>query len=142
MRTNRYCCAVLMLTIVLAPAQAAMVDTAMPWPQLGPQVAVQDSADELMARLQALGVDPVVAGSRVAALTPAERAELAARLDQLPAGGDVLGTLAFAALVLLLTDILGYTDVYSFVTRTVNGEKVSASKVGNCEPTASAAATQ
>ncbi len=79
--------------------------------------------DDLRARLKMLGVDPADLEGRVAALTPEEADELAARLDELPAGGDVLGAAIFVLLVLLVTDILGYTDVYPFITRTVNGDK-------------------
>jgi hypothetical protein len=121
-----------LMSLHVAPSQAAMVATAVSWPMT---TAGDDHA--LSARLQALGVDPNVAHARIAALTPEERAQLG-RLEQLPAGGDVLGAVAFSALVLLLTDILGYTDVYPFVTRTVNGEKTT-SKLENCEPTAAAA---
>jgi hypothetical protein len=43
---------------------------------------------------------------------------LSQRLDTLPAGGDAFGTIITAAvlvfLVLLVTDILGYTKVFSF----------------------------
>jgi hypothetical protein len=46
---------------------------------------------------------------------------LAQKLDQLPAGGDGLGVVIGAALVvfivLLITDILGYTDVFTFVKK-------------------------
>jgi hypothetical protein len=53
--------------------------------------------------------------ARVAALTDAEAAELAARIDELPAGGvSVLGAALIVFLVLLLTDILGYTKVFPF----------------------------
>ena len=53
--------------------------------------------------------------ARVAALTDAEAAELAARLDELPAGGvSILGAILIVFLVLLLTDILGYTKVFPF----------------------------
>lgn len=82
-----------------------------------------DVRDALRARLVALGVDPGLAQARVDALTEAEAAQLAARLDSLPAGGDAVGAVIFVFLVLLVTDILGYTDVYPFITRTVNGDK-------------------
>jgi hypothetical protein len=40
-------------------------------------------------------------------------------MDQLPAGGDAVGVLIGASLfvfiVLLITDILGFTDVFPFV---------------------------
>lgn len=87
----------------------------------------------LAHRLEALGLPARLARDRVGRLTVAERETLAARLDQLPPGGDAIGALAFVALILLLTDILGLTDVYPFVTHTVNGEKTTA-KAGDCAP--------
>jgi hypothetical protein len=62
-----------------------------------------------------LGVDPAHAQNRVAALTDQEAAQLAARLDELPAGGsDILMVALIVFLVLLFTDIMGYTKVFSF----------------------------
>jgi uncharacterized protein DUF6627 len=70
---------------------------------------------EVRAQLQAYGVDPAQLKARVAALTDEEAAELAARIDSLPAGGiDILGAILLVFLVLLLTDILGYTKVFPF----------------------------
>lgn len=69
---------------------------------------------ELRAQLEAMGVDPGQARDRVAALSDAEAAQLAARLDGLPAGGDVLGVVVVVFLVLLITDILGYTKIFPF----------------------------
>jgi len=78
---------------------------------------VMDRAD-VRERLQALGVDPAEAKARVAALSDDEAAQLAARMDELPAGGDVLGVALIVFLVLLFTDIMGYTKVFPF-TRSV-----------------------
>ena len=40
---------------------------------------------------------------------------LAARIDQLPAGGDsVLGVLLVVFVILLITDILGFTRIFPF----------------------------
>jgi hypothetical protein len=50
-------------------------------------------------------------------LSDDEVEHLAGRLDSLPAGGDVEGVLWIAFLVflvLLVTDILGFTKVFSF----------------------------
>lgn len=68
------------------------------------------------------GVDPDYLSSRVDNLTNDEVALLNEKLEQLPAGGtpDILGTAVFIFLVLLLTDILGYTDIFPFVKKTVN----------------------
>lgn len=74
--------------------------------------------DDVRARLQALGVDPADARARVAALSDAEAGQLAAEIDALPAGGDVLGVALIVFLVLLFTDVMGYTKVFPF-TRSV-----------------------
>lgn len=80
--------------------------------------------DTLHARLVAMGVQPALARERVNMLTDDEVARLVAHMDRLPAGADTtVGAVIFIFLVLLATDILGYTDVYPFITRTVNGDK-------------------
>ncbi len=68
---------------------------------------------EVRERMQALGVDSAAAKARVDALTDDEARQLAARIDQMPAGG-VVGALLTVFLVLLVTDILGFTKVFPF----------------------------
>ena len=69
----------------------------------------------MQAQLQNLGIAKADAQARVAALTDDEAATLAGRIDSLPAGGDgVIGSLIFVFLVLLVTDILGFTKVFPF----------------------------
>jgi hypothetical protein len=80
-------------------------------------VATLDRAD-VQAALQARGVDVEQARARVQALTDAEASAVAAQIDQAPAGGDILGTIVFIFLVLLVTDILGFTKVFPF-TRSI-----------------------
>jgi hypothetical protein len=69
---------------------------------------------EVRERLQVLGVDPASAKARVAALSDEEAAQLAAQMDAMPAGGDVLGVALIVFLVLLFTDVMGYTKVFPF----------------------------
>jgi len=76
-----------------------------------------DRAD-VRARLVALGVDANAARARADALTDEEAKGLAARLDELPAGGDVIGVLFTVFIILLVTDLLGLTKVFPF-TRSV-----------------------
>lgn len=64
--------------------------------------------------LQDQGIDIEAAQNRVDAMSDAEVAELAGRVDQAPAGGDVLGLLFTVFIVLLVTDILGFTKVFPF----------------------------
>ena len=46
---------------------------------------------DVQSALQARGVGPKAAAERVNAMTDAELVQVAAQVDQLPAGGDVLG---------------------------------------------------
>jgi len=77
-----------------------------------------DRAD-VRQELQARGIDANAANVRVAALTDEEVHKIAGKLDQMPAGGsDILGVLLTIFIVLLITDILGFTKVFPF-TRSV-----------------------
>ncbi|MGZ9004916.1 MAG: PA2779 family protein [Burkholderiales bacterium] len=74
---------------------------------------------EARAKMQDLGVDADAARARVDALTDDEAAQLAARIDRLPAGGEsILGILFAIFIILLVTDILGFTKVFPF-TRSI-----------------------
>jgi hypothetical protein len=70
---------------------------------------------EVRAELEALGVEPGAALARVDALSDEELAQLTGRLEQLPAGGaNVLAVALVVFLVLLFTDIMGYTKIFPF----------------------------
>lgn len=69
-----------------------------------------DVREQLLAR----GADARSAQARVDALTDGEVASITGKLDSLPAGGDVVDALLFIFLVLLITDILGFTKVFPF----------------------------
>jgi hypothetical protein len=70
---------------------------------------------EVQRQLVALGVDPADAAVRVAALSDAELATLEARLDELPAGGDLLAVIGIVFVVLLILEITGVTDIFKRV---------------------------
>lgn len=80
--------------------------------------AVFDRQD-VREQLQALGVDADAARARVDALTDNEVATINGKIDSLPAGGGIVGAVVFVFLVLLITDILGFTKVFPF-TKSVN----------------------
>lgn len=66
------------------------------------------------------GIDPVEAKNRLDSLTDEEATRVADQLQALPAGGDgfftvLLIVVLIAFLVLLATDIAGYTDIFPFV---------------------------
>ncbi len=70
--------------------------------------------EEVTAQLQQHGVTATEAKARVKALTDDEVRTVLGKMDQLPAGGDVLGVLLTVFIVLLITDILGFTKVFPF----------------------------
>lgn len=74
--------------------------------------------DDVRAQMQSFGVSADAAQSRVDALSDQEVDDLAGRIDELPAGGSVIGVLFTVFIVLLVTDILGFTKVFPF-TRSV-----------------------
>lgn len=69
---------------------------------------------DVVAQLEKMGVSAQEAKQRVAALTDTEAAGLADKMETLPAGADILGTLGAIFIVLLITDILGFTKVFPF----------------------------
>ncbi|MBW2010257.1 MAG: PA2779 family protein [Deltaproteobacteria bacterium] len=75
---------------------------------------------DVQAAMKAQGINAAEVKARVDSLSDAEVARIVGQIDNsLPAGGDALGTVVGAALfifvVLLITDILGFTDVFTFV---------------------------
>jgi hypothetical protein len=70
--------------------------------------------EEVAAQLQKHGVTVDEAKARVQALSDDEVRTVLGKMDQLPAGGDVLGFLFVIFIVLLITDILGLTKVFPF----------------------------
>ena len=121
MRCSSYVMIVSMfsMSVWMPSAQAAMVSSE----QVIASQTVQHDRERLRAlferadvreQLLARGVDANAAKARVDALTDNEVAGIAAKLDSLPAGGEIIGALVFIFLVLLVTDILGFTKVFPF----------------------------
>lgn len=131
MRFRRFCratalaMAVLMFLVSgpLPTAQAAMVSTE--------EVVAADTAradrhrvmdflsrSDVRAEMRGLGVDPKEAEARVQALSDAEVARIAGKLEEAKAGQGAVESLIGAALVvflvLLITDLLCLTSVFSF----------------------------
>ncbi|MEE8445070.1 MAG: PA2779 family protein, partial [Alphaproteobacteria bacterium] len=88
-------------------------------------VATYMARQEVRRQFEEMGIDPDEAASRVNGLSDAEIQQVAARINEMPAGQatNVLVVIISAALliflVLLVTDLLGLTDIFPFV----NAEK-------------------
>jgi uncharacterized membrane protein len=112
----------LLLLLITAPVpsvQAAMVgteailvnqDTLNARDQLRSFLDREDVQSQLTAR----GIDPAEAQARIDSLSDAEVMQIADKIDQLPAGGSFWGTVLYlaiiAVIVLLVLEMLGYTD--------------------------------
>jgi len=109
-----------LFSLITLPVQAAMVNT---------QQLVQEQSmaseraklntmmqrEDVQAQFVEMGVSPEEVQQRVAALTDTEVAQLNHQMEQIPAGGDVLGVLVLIFLVFIVTDIIGATDIFPFV---------------------------
>jgi hypothetical protein len=111
-------------SISWAPAHAAMVSTDEILKQNKQnldreRLTILLDRSEVQKQLEAWGVKSEQAKQWIDSLTDREIAEIVTRIDQMPAGGSATGILVGGALlvffVLLITDILGYTDVFPFV---------------------------
>lgn len=71
---------------------------------------------EVRGQLERYGIQPEEASARVASLSDGEVAWLVGKLDQLPVGAGGFETVVISVVivfvVLLLTDILGFTDLF------------------------------
>ena len=114
------------LAVFVAPVQATLVGTADLLQQQSMDQARQKviqfmERQEVARHLKAWGVSPAEAKARVAVMTDEEISVLSEKIDQMPAGGDALGiALAIAILVfvvLIITDVLGVTDVFTFIKK-------------------------
>jgi hypothetical protein len=116
----------LLIAVPYQPLLAAMIPTEVINDTNKGQEA-RDFLNELISRediqnyLTNQGIDPLEAKARIDSLSDSEAVRVAEQLEQLPAGSGAVGIIIGAALlvflVLLVTDILGLTDVFPFVNK-------------------------
>ena len=127
-RAIAVCMAIVMLMTSLPFnfAQAAMVTTDQVVAQsevAGERARVMRfmAREDVRQQLQALGIDPDEAARRTESLSDDEIQQIAQQMDELPAGQGVIGVLLFVVivlfLVLLITDLVGATDVFPFIKK-------------------------
>lgn len=75
--------------------------------------------EDMRREMVRLGIDPDEAARRTASLSDEEIQQIAGQLDQIPAGQSAVVAVIVAAmalfLVLIITDVLGYTDIFPFI---------------------------
>ena len=74
--------------------------------------------EDVQIAVTSYGITPLEAKARLDTLSDAEIIRLYNQIEQLPAGGSDLGVAFIAVgvifILLFVTDLLGYTDVFSF----------------------------
>lgn len=68
--------------------------------------------EDVKRALVDMGVDPVFAAERIAALSDQDLAQIEGQLDTLPAGGSVLGLIGAVFVVLLILELTGVIDIF------------------------------
>ncbi len=114
------------VTMPLGVAQAALVGTDQ---VVAPSQAEADrtrvaafiAREDVRGEMRKMGVDPDEATRRVAVMSDVEIQRVAARIDATPAGqgaaGAIIGAIVTIFIILLITDLLGLTDIFPFVKR-------------------------
>jgi len=110
----------LLALMPLLPAQAAMIGNQQIINQNHPD-QTRDSLQQLLQQetarqqLQAWGVSPDQLKSRIDSLTDAELASINRQVNDLNAGGNILGILLVIFIVFVITDVIGATDIFPFI---------------------------
>lgn len=100
----------------IVPTEEAMVITSASTER--DRVVTFLTREDIRQSLEEQGVNPQAAIDRVNTMSDYEVQQLAGRIDQVPAGGNIIGVLFTVFIVLLITDILGFTKIFPF-TRSV-----------------------
>lgn len=105
---------------MMVPAHAAIMPTEAVTASAGAErakVLAFLAREDVQKQLQANGVAPQAALERAQAMSDADVQQLAGKIDSLPVGADggsILGVLLTIFIVLLITDVLGFTKVFPF----------------------------
>lgn len=116
--------AITITSLPLGSVQASLVPTttvieqSYNVPSQRDQVSAFIAREDVRQELQNMGLNPDEATARVAALSDQEISQIAAKIDEMPAGQDAVGAIVGAAIVifvvLLITDLLCVTRVFNF----------------------------
>jgi hypothetical protein len=73
------------------------------------------STAEAQEKLIEMGVPPKLAMERIDQLTPQEVAQFNQDVENMPAGSGVLGIIVLFAVIFIITDVIGATDIFPFI---------------------------
>jgi len=78
------------------------------------QLVSMVSNEDVLAKLEALGVDAQTAQTKISQMTNSELLAFNQQLNDAPAGG-IVGTAITVFIVLAVLDLLGVTDLFTFI---------------------------
>jgi len=109
-----------LLSMSLNNAQAALVSNE----QVIAQAQHQNAKAQLIQAIEradvrqqllSMGVREQDITRRIDLMTADEVAQLNQQIDELPAGGDLLGIILVIFIVFVITDVIGATDIFPFI---------------------------
>ena len=119
---NGFLVTFLMITFLSATtltpcAKAAVIDTSS-YIQKSEKIGIDDlkslvEREDVREKLVSLGVSPEYAYKRIAAMNESELRAVQQKIDEMPAGGDVLVVLGVVLVVLIVLELLGVTNVFT-----------------------------
>lgn len=68
--------------------------------------------DQAVESMQSMGVDPEMVQQRIDHMTADELQAFNAQVDQMQAGGGILGVVVLVFVILIVLDLLGTTDIF------------------------------
>lgn len=80
------------------------------------QVSQQLNTSALIEALQAQGISQADAQARIQRLSHVELSNLADQINNAPAGGSFITFIIIGFAIVAVTDSLGYTDLFPFIT--------------------------
>ena len=111
---------VALMSMSFSSAQAAMVTNELVINRVQQNTAQAEllqtiNRSDVKQQLLEMGVNSESIESRISLMTHEEIAQLNQQIDELPAGGDVLGVLLVIFIVFVITDVIGATDIFPFI---------------------------
>ena len=106
--------------LVSLPGQAAMLGTAQIDSNLGgspvfDQNIIKQDRQWIREQLLSKGVSSAETGKRVASLSDIQVRRIRQGFNEMPAGAGAAGTVALVFIVLIGTDLAGFTDIFPFI---------------------------
>ena len=99
------------------PAQAAMVGTSqiVGGGQILDQETMQQKRDWIQVQLEEAGISPADSALRVSSMSDEQVIQIHKRMDEMPAGAGIGGTILLILVILAITDYMGVTDIFPFI---------------------------